>query len=92
MKLIAMYRRGEVDIDKIDCDSECEPTGKKLWICEKKWVPSYYTTHSTSEHKETFSYPEKDGPGEDVKDMGRRWEGDLQNWYPPKKEESLIDL
>ena len=74
-----MYCRGEVVIDKKDCDSKGEPTGKKLWICEKKWVPL------TTEHKEAFSYSVKDGPGEDAKDMGWRWEGDLLDWVPPKE-------
>lgn len=35
---------------------------------------------------------EKDGPGEDAKDVGWATEECLIVWNPPKKEESLIDL
>ena len=83
--------RGEIVYDNNDRVSrDGEPTRTKLWVWENKYDPSYGKQPGYSGG--AMLYLLKDGPGADAKDV--RWvsEEDLREWYPAKKEESLIDL
>lgn len=80
------FKRGEIVVDKNDCDSNGKPTGAKLWVWENKYNPPTKTDGGA------MFYLLKDGPGESAKDL--RWvrEKHLKNWFPAKEEEPLIEL
>ena len=90
----AIYLCGEIVWIPADYGSPDEQPKdcKKFWIWEQKWDPNYKTSF-----RDYFSYGHhfyllKDGPGEKAKDLGWVIEDKIRDWYPPKVEESLIDL
>ena len=66
---------------------------QKLWIWEYKWDPNYINKLPMG--KESYGnwlYLLKDGAGEKAKNVCWASEDKIQEWTPPKVEESLIDL